>query len=791
VGGYPEITEGLEEALAPALDTYGIRAGNLAITDLELVADPEDLRRMELASTYGGKVVIFGTDGFDWDIYREVSKKRRMPHIERLIEEGATGDLMSMEPLVSPMIWTTMATGVEPDVHGIVDFLMKDPATGEDVPITSTMRRVPALWNIATRFGMSSCFVGWLGTYPAEQIKGFMVSDRLVFHTFDPRWREGNGEHRADMSIEGLVHPEPFMEEVKGYILEWEDIDRDVLEAYIEVPPEDLEGGGDTFDPLDPVRNLRLILAANTTYEHIAAHCHRTYHPVLTSVYLDLVDNVCHLFIKHMEPHTEDVSDREARRYGEAVAAAYAHTDSVLGVWLDMIDDRTTLVMVSDHGFKSGDIRPEGPSLIGGGQAVNWHRIAGSIALYGNRVKKGARLRSASVLDVAPTVLRLLGLPVAADMPGAVLEEALEPGWLASSGNIEPVETYGLRSDVGSAVRRAEEEEAILERLKALGYVGGGSTGLDKLAHSHFTRGDYQKAVEIWNKVLAKDPENLEAMTSLANVLLHQGDLEEAMKVLRSAKEKNPDFLPARNLMAMCYINLGRTDQARRISQEVLAMDPDNAEAHFNLGVVSEMSGDYERALAGFKRSVELRGDYDESRINLANEYLRRGNVERGLHHLSRALEINPSNHHAWYLKGKAHQAARDPDQAAESFRQALSVNPAYNQARLSLAVVLFKEGRMEEARRVLTGGLEHPEERAAIRTNLGVLEREIGDLDAAEKHFERAIQVDPGFLPPRFALVDLYLARGDRADARRQVDEILEIEPGNSRALRLVEQIR
>jgi tetratricopeptide (TPR) repeat protein len=790
-GGTAGIEQGLAGALSNSLDPYGIRVHAVSLGSLDLVINEKDAEIIELAGQLGGKVIIIGSDAFDWQIYDQVSKVVELPNIERLRREGATGDLTSMEPLLSPMIWTTMATGVEPQVHGIIDFLMKDESTGEDVPITSTMRRVPALWNILTRFGLPSGFIGWLGSYPAEPVAGFAVSDRIVFHTFDPRWQEGTAEKHGFDDVAGLTYPEDLIHEIEPFITDYKDVAYEMLRRYVDVAPEEVAAQARTFDQLDPIRNLKLIIAANTTYENIARHTYQTRAPDLLAVYLDLVDTVCHLFIKHMDPPARDVSDEDARRYGRAVVAAYAHTDSIIGEWLNLVDRETTLIMMSDHGFKSGAIRPAGPSAIGGGQAIKWHRLAGSIGLYGNHIKRGAQITDASVLDVTPTVLRLLGLPTAEDMPGRILEEAMDEGWLAGTSRIGQIESYGTRTAAGKAVRRKDEEEAILERLKALGYVGRGSLGLKRIAASHFAKGEFDKAIEIWNDVLVEEPDNVETMTAIGNAMIQKGSPEEALGVLQAAIRKDHGFLDARNLLAICYINLDRLDDASEVSRDIISEDPRNAEAYFNLGVISDKQGAYDQALTMFRRSVELRPDYDESRINLANEYLRRGEFNRARTELESAIEINPASPQARYLLGRAHQGLRNTDEALRHYRETLDRFPGFSPARISLSVLLFTEGRLEDARDELEKGLAYRQDLHLVHTNLGVLERKLEDDKAAERHFLKAIEIDGYYLAPRFHLIDLYLAAGDADQTRKQVEAILRVDPANDRARALLRTLR
>jgi tetratricopeptide (TPR) repeat protein len=786
-GGNEEIEQGMLAAITPSLATYGVNLRSVSLRSLDMVLNEQDAAIIERARRFGGKVVVIGCDALDWQIYDQVSAHTPLPNIERLIRDGATADLISMEPLVSPMIWTTMATGVEPQVHGIIDFLQKDEATGQDVPITSSMRLVPALWNITTRFGLSSGFIGWLGTYPAEPVLGFMVSDRIVFHTFDPRWRTGEEEATTYEDVAGLAFPESLIDDIRPMIVGYEDVPYETLRRYIDVTPEEIAPAARTFDPLDPIRNLRLILASNMTYERIGKHLYEKFRPDLFSVYLDMVDNVCHLFIKHMAPHTSDISEEDAAKYGNAVAAAYVHTDSLIGAWLDTIDDGTTLVLISDHGFKSGTIRPMGPSAIGGGQPIKWHRLAGTIALYGNRVKKGVRITDASVLDVAPTLLRLLGLPASADMPGRVLAEALDEGWLASSSVIGEIDSYGSMVRAEGAVRREDEERAILERLRALGYIGGGSTGMGRVASSHFASGEFDEAIKIWREMLAKDPDNAQVMTSIADALIQKGEPKEAAAVLREAIEKQPDFLDAQNMLAISYINQGRLDDASEVSRAIISKDARNAEAYFNLGVIAHQRGFHDQALAAFKRSVELRPDYDESRINLATEYSLRGDLGLAKAQLETALEINAESLQGWHALGRVYQGMREYDRAIECYRRALEISPSFNPARTSLATALVAGGRPEEAESELEKGLQYDYDLHMIHINLGILKRETGDIEAAEEHFKQAIKIDEYYLPVRFDLVDLYLSEGDRENARKELEAILKIDPANDRARRLM----
>ncbi len=118
-----------------------------------------------------GRVVVIGIDGADWRVIRPLMERGELPNLSRIVAEGTSGVLRSMEPSASPSLWTTVATGVSPERHGIHGFVVPEPSGGVR-PVTSSMRRTPAFWNILPQFGRRAGVVGWLVTWPAEPIAG-------------------------------------------------------------------------------------------------------------------------------------------------------------------------------------------------------------------------------------------------------------------------------------------------------------------------------------------------------------------------------------------------------------------------------------------------------------------------------------------------------------------------------------------------------------------------------------------------------------------------------------------
>jgi predicted AlkP superfamily phosphohydrolase/phosphomutase len=124
-------------------------------------------------------------DGLDWELVDRLAADGTMPNWKRLVDQGASARLASFAPLISPIVWTTAATGMPPDVHRVLDFQETDPKTGAKVPISGLSRAVPAVWNIASAEGRKVGVVGWWATHPAEEVNGFFVSDHAAPILYD------------------------------------------------------------------------------------------------------------------------------------------------------------------------------------------------------------------------------------------------------------------------------------------------------------------------------------------------------------------------------------------------------------------------------------------------------------------------------------------------------------------------------------------------------------------------------------------------------------------------------
>jgi hypothetical protein len=411
------------------------------------------------------RVLIVGIDGASDRVIGPLLAAGRLPNLARLTEEGVYGPIVSSYPLLSPRIWTSVATGKDSPKHGIEGWTRPTRRRGLHRLNYSTDRRVHALWNIVSRAGMRVGVVNWLVTYPPEIVRGVSVTS----HAF-PSEVAGKifiGNVFAELNRSQLARVKQGEE--RGPVVyppEWSEraLDPRHLEARL------TEIDNPFLDNTElPHRIFHPMMAEwferDEQLVSIATEIRKEQDPELLMVLLQGIDRICHTFWAGVEdpahyPEELRWSEPDRRAARAAIEQYYEFTDALIGELVKDLAADDLVIVLSDHGFEAA----EKPEISRTGNHLSPDARDGILFARGRSIAGGGGSRGATVLDITPTVLAWLGLPVAEDMDGRV----------ADFVRVERRPTIASH-DVGEIQRligrESGSEEAILQQLKLLGYI--------------------------------------------------------------------------------------------------------------------------------------------------------------------------------------------------------------------------------------------------------------------------------------------------------------------------------
>jgi len=558
------------------------------------------------------RVIVLGLDGADPETIDLLMSEGKLPNFAKLRREGAYAPLLSQKPLLSPVIWTTIATCKTPDRHRIGHFVAVN-AAGESLPVTSRMRQARALWNILSDKGRSVDVVGWWATWPAEPVRGAVVSDHFAYHFL----MEESAQAAERSAQAGTTYPAELEAEISKLRKRPGDLKAEDLKGFVDV---DAAAIARPFSFDDDLSHFKWALATAETYAGIGLHLWKKERPDDLLVYIEGVDSTSHLFghLFRAGQLSGELAEQQ-RRYGRAVEAMYVYADRLVGRFLDAMDRDTTLVVLSDHGFQLGKLQDD-PSKTRDMRRVSeaFHRAEGILYLYGNRVKPHTRLNRPTILDVAPTVLALNGLGRGSDMPGRVLAEGLDITVPA------PVPTYetGATPAPQSAAADSQADPEIVKKLQSLGYIGARSpTGDRNLAGLAFEAGRYAEAAAAYEKLVRENPDDGALRASYAGALGALGKYDEALEQLTRAIALEPLNVEAYHNRAVIHERRGETAAAIKDYQTAVRYNPQyepslKALARLNAQLPQAPKSDAEKravALADLAAGAARRGDYAEA----------------------------------------------------------------------------------------------------------------------------------------------------------------------------------
>jgi len=693
------------------------------------------------------KVLLIGWDAADWKVINPLIDAGKMPNLARFIESGVMGNIATLQPALSPMLWTSIATGKRPYKHGVHGFSEPDPVTGTIRPVTNLSRKTKAVWNMLNQEGKNTITIGWWPSNPAEPLsKGVMVSN-------DYQQAHGSTYEPEKWPLKpGTIHPERLIRHLKDLRFHPAELMEDDLRPFL---PGIADMGREDLDKVgkDPRIGSLSKIIADCTSIHCAATALIQNEPWdLMCVYFDAIDHFGHAFMKYHPPQRPQVSDWDYKVFNHCVEAGYRYHDGMLGTLLALAGEDTTVILMSDHGFHPDDLRLSNIPREPAGPAAE-HRQFGIFAAKGPGIRKDERVFGANLLDICPTLLHLFGLPVGEDMDGKVLLEIYEdrpaevqriPSWDQRPGD------HGMHPPDRQI--SADDSKAALDQLVALGYIAEPDADQSKALEQTVRELDY----------------------NLAQAYLDGGIFTEALAILQRLYATWPMEHRFGFKLATCFQSLNRPAELRATVTTVIARRMQEAEE-----AVAELKAlklDDEAQLKAEQERIEKMTDAEKQKF---------GHQRRELIAKSR-----PNLFSLRYLEAVADASEKHYAEALARLEQLDSDFGARRQALLLRGEILNSLQRWDEAKATFTEALEIDRETPGPLLGLARVALASRDFESAIDHAQASLGL-LFFQPRAHYLVGLAHYRiGRFEDAERALMICIRQAPLATAAWRLLGEI-
>ncbi len=683
------------------------------------------------------KTLLIGWDAADWRVIDPLIQAGKLPNLARMIQGGVRGNLATLSPILSPMLWTSIATGKRPYKHGVHGFSEPDPITGAIRPVSSLSRKTKAIWNILNQEEKKTITIGWWPSHPVEELSnGVMLSND---------YQRSATTTRADWKVKpGTIHPPRLERLLTDLRFHPEELNVEQFLHFIpcmpDLTPEELQA----LEQHPRLQSLGKIIADCTTIHAAATALMQNEDWDQMCVYYDAIDHFGHGFMKFHPPQRPHISDEDFRLWSHVTEAGYILHDMMLGVLLHLAGEDTNVVLISDHGFHPDELRPTQLPREPAGPAAE-HRKYGIIIASGPQFKQGSEVHGASLIDICPTLLHLQGLPVGEDMDGKVLHDLLRdyrevqtiPSWDAVEGD------DGMHDP--DKVISAEDAKASLDQLVALGYIEPPNADQSKALEETVRELDY----------------------NLAQAYMDGGIYTEATLILERLYENWPMEHRFGLQLISCYEACQRSAEVRALISQIIERRMQQAQQAAER--LKELKLDTEAGIEAHQQQVDAMEEQERQAYLQAHQHLLTDAQPNllALHFLdAKALaserqftaalekleqlqdEAGPRLN-TLLLRARIHQHLGNMQQAQEDYEQGLMLDPESAACLGGLARIALKERRHQDAIHFMTRSLSLTFHNSTGHYLLGLAYYRAGDWQTAEQCFQLALKVSPLYAAP------------------------------------------
>lgn len=579
---------------------------------------------------------------WDWRQIKPLLELGELPTLDALVQRGSMGELNSVAPAIPALQTASLVTGKRADQHGFLSAHFLDEISGEVATVGSRQRKAAALWNICSRANIPSLWVHWPNAHPCEPILGVNISPMFATTvapvdspwpipeqsiTFHPPSSNLSAESLRDLCIHFGELTSQELAPLLPQVSDWENFDDPKLA------------------PLADVVAMTASIHAITTelLQHENWKVAGIHYPGLEQLGLLFPD-----------PNAWNPIDRQSKNncwYQGILRTFCRWQDLMLSRLLQLVGEQTIIVIVSERGF----VMQNNPPAFG---------AQGSILIAGPNIRRDELIHGAHTLDVVPTILAALGLPVGNDMPGSVLQQAFEMEPIVKTidswENVHDPNVPNQTPETSSISN--ENDEATAQALRELIAMGYQEFIPEETAVAHrleleqqsnlfqvqMDAGNYAAAEHTLEKLSQAIPQNPWLSLARAQCLMNIGQSTQARTILESLLEQPTPSSVSHMLLGLLASEENNTVEALEHLREASKEHQHWPELHRRIGWLLVRLGKHDEARSAFLKSIQLQPNLASSHLGLANVYMHEARYEEAIDYALTALQSQyfwPSAH--------------------------------------------------------------------------------------------------------------------------------------------------
>lgn len=303
--------------------------------------------------------------------------------------------------------------------------------------------------------------------------------------------------------------------------------------------------------------------------------------------------------------------------------------------------------------------------------------------------------------------------------------------------------------------------------------------------------GEYEKSLEYCDKALEQNNNMADAYNTKGDALSSLSRFEEALENYKKAFELEPDESLCANNIAYTFNCLEKYEDALKYSEKAIKLNKNNDSAYINKGYALEGLGKTSEALDCYNKSAEINPSNPICFYNKGNLLESLGKSEKAIDCFDKALELDPNDLNALNSKGDSLNSLGEFEKAIDCFEQAIEVDPSYVDAYTNKIYCLYYQKKFSKCIEFSNQALDLFQDNQDIPWYIGDCYSALLDSDKAIEYYKKALEINPESTSLIVSICWEYYSLQDYDKAREYLGKAKDISPNDEGVLYLESQLK